>query len=841
MNCALCSALLLALGTAWRDDFAGAHLDELWQWQTPVDGPRWSLAERPGWIRFHVPRRDGGFNQWPSANDAPRLMRAVPEGDWEVESRIELADCPRESNFHLALAVMFGEQYFLGWGPFQAVSLWKMDGPEIWLEYPGHGRVAVAPMAGTSATVALRKVGAVYTALVEREGRWAEVGSAEFAFRPVAVGMLLKTFGDGPAVAVDVDYVSCRPLDAQPTRLHATAVVRAGEPEFALSRNLYGHFIEHLGRCVYGGIWAERLANRKFAGRADASGVVEGWSAIGAGGGAVFSPDTRVYVAPAQCQRMVVARGGAERGLVQGAIALEAGRGYSVRVVLRQEGLEAPVLVRLRNGDVVYDERRVQVRSDWTAEQFELRSPADDPDAEFSLTTTGTGTLWFGAVSLMPADNVHGLRSDTLEAIRGLSPPVIRWPGGNFVSGYDWRDGIGPRDARPVRWDRAWGQWEPNDFGTDEFLALCREVGAEPYICANAGEGSAREAAGWVEYCNGSATTAHGALRARNGHREPYGVVVWGLGNEMWGSWQLGALDAEKYSSKAVEMARAMRAASPVALHLVGVGVEGGTWDDWNRRALPLVGHECQYLSVHHYHFVDVADDIPTQLVTSLEAVRGIARMLRETSEIAQAVGSPVPLALDEWNIAQNTTRVPGGKAPGYRLLEALWTCGMFHVLHRLGDRVSMANLTLLTDWSSPILTTQTEVLRTTQYHAFALYANHFGDTLVPVELEAPRLTPDLPVLDVSAAVSDGGRELHLACINYHPSGAVMVDWQLGGFVPTGVVTVVTLSGPHYAAGNRMGEEETVTTTVVETPFEQALAGAVPPHSAVILRLRRAG
>ena len=154
-----------------------------------------------------------------------------------------------------------------------------------------------------------------------------------------------------------------------------------------------------------------------------------------------------------------------------------------------------------------------------------------------------------------PLSDARGFRLDVLEAARPLRFPVLRWPGGNFVSGYHWQDGVGPVDQRPRRSELAWYAEESNRFGTNEFIEYCRELGTEPFICVNMGSGTMDEAQAWVEYCNGTGNTYWASLRREHGHPEPHRVRYWGLGNEMYGSWQIGNLNAHDY----VKRARASR------------------------------------------------------------------------------------------------------------------------------------------------------------------------------------------------------------------------------------------------------------------------------------------
>ena len=210
----------------------------------------------------------------------------------------------------------------------------------------------------------------------------------------------------------------------------------------------------------------------------------------------------------------------------------------------------------------------------------------------------------------MPADNVRGFRRDTLELLKQLNSPIYRWPGGNFVSGYDWRDGIGPRDRRPTRKNPAWTGIDSNDVGIDEFLDLCHEIGAEPMIAVNTGFGDDYSAAQEVEYANGAKETIGGQWRVENGHIEPYAVKYWCVGNEMFGPWQLGHMELSQYLLKHKRFAAAMRKVDP-KLILVGSGDLGTKATlsngrekrdvNWSQGMLEQCGDEMDFISEHFY------------------------------------------------------------------------------------------------------------------------------------------------------------------------------------------------------------------------------------------------
>jgi alpha-N-arabinofuranosidase len=185
-----------------------------------------------------------------------------------------------------------------------------------------------------------------------------------------------------------------------------------------------------------------------------------------------------------------------------------------------------------------------------------------------------------------PLSDEEGFRKDVLQAGKAWGIPVFRWPGGNFASGYHWMDGVGPKASRPRRYNAAWYEEESNRFGTHECIAYCRKLGAEPYFCINMGTGTAEEASNWVEYCNGTGDTYFANLRRKNGQEQPFNVKYWGLGNEVYGEWQIGHKDAEDYAKLALETAKLMKWVDPEIL-LVACGsdrrAQPGDSTDWNR------------------------------------------------------------------------------------------------------------------------------------------------------------------------------------------------------------------------------------------------------------------
>jgi alpha-L-arabinofuranosidase len=341
-----------------------------------------------------------------------------------------------------------------------------------------------------------------------------------------------------------------------------------------------------MGRCIYGGIWAEMLEDRKFwfpvapnynpygnqvLTNEDFPGLIDAtefpvvsaspWEMVGEISGLVM--DTSDPFVGRHTPRIKAAT-----GIRQNDLGVKEGMNYPGYLWAKPVNGPSEVEVKLTMGadhDGASVAKRIRFTGpEYTKAFFELISTKTLPMGASLEVRVIEGEILLGTLSLMPGDHIHGMRRDTIELLRQLNSPLYRWPGGNFVSGYNWRDGIGDRDRRPPRRNPAWTGVEHNDFGTDEFIAFCRLIGAEPMIAANTGFGDAYSAAQWVEYTNGAASsTIGGGWRAANGSVEPFGVKYWCVGNEMWGDWQLGHMQLHHYVLKHNEFAEAMRAADP--------------------------------------------------------------------------------------------------------------------------------------------------------------------------------------------------------------------------------------------------------------------------------------
>ena len=537
---------------------------------------------------------------------------------------------------------------------------------------------------------------------------------------------------------------------------------RMGEP---VSVYIYGQFIEHLGRCIYGGIWAEMLEDRKFYYEPGRRGSP--WKLMGEA--SALSMDTETpYVGDHTPQWTLT---GAEAGLVQGGLGIVEGKAYVGRIVItgaasdngrtfnlsRILGVKGlgPVSISLVWGDGPQQRQTVSIKTvkgAWTTVPLSFTAGATTDDARLEIVGRGTGVLKIAAVSLMPADNIKGMRADTLALLKELNAPIYRWPGGNFVSGYEWRDGIGDPDRRPPRRNPAWQGIEHNDFGLDEFIAFCREIGTEPMIAVNTGFGDDFCGAQEVEYANGSPDTPMGKWRAKNGHREPYAVTWWCIGNEMYGNWQLGYMALNHYVIKHNRFAKAMRAVDPT-IKLIGSGDAGS----WSEGMLRNCADTMDLISEHWY--VQERRDVPAHVRQTVTATRGKAEAHRRyRQEIPQIRDKDIRIALDEWNYWSGP-HVFGELGTRYFHKDGLGIAAGLNEMIRNSDLFFMANYAQTVNVIGCIKTTKTAAAFETTGLPLKLYREHFG--VIPVAIET-----DTYPLDAVAAWTEDRMAMTIAVVN---------------------------------------------------------------------------
>src|SRR6202051_5022531 len=441
-----------------------------------------------------------------------------------------------------------------------------------------------------------------------------------------------------------------------------------------------------------------------------------------------------------------------------------------------------------------------------------------------------------------PLSDKDGYRTDVMEAVKKLGVSILRYPGGNFASGYDWKDGIGPKDQRPVRAELAWHDLESNRFGTDEFLKYCERIGAEPYICINAGLGTVEDARHWVEYSNESRHTYWADQRRKNGRDEPYNVKYWGLGNEIDGPWQLGHKNAEEYSKFALESAKAMRLVDgSIKLIASGSSNYGADWMGWNRTVLDVLHNEIDYIALHSYinnrdndleKFLGWSQKIDTYIETTAAALKA-----------AQTGPNPRPIyiAYDEWNVwyrAHNQEHLE----EIYNYEDALAMVMFFNSFFRHADVVKMANLAQLVNVIAPIMTNKQGLFLQPIYFPIAEYGKQRGNIAVNTWVASPTYALDrhqLPYLDVSTTYNSKDRSVYVNVVNRSKSQeiAARIENQEGTLTPA--VAVWQMNYPDLKATHTFGDDKKVvpkTSTVTASLEKNSFVYSFPAHSLTILR-----
>ena len=574
-----------------------------------------------------------------------------------------------------------------------------------------------------------------------------------------------------------------------------TATVDAARTGAPISPYVYGQFLEHIGGLIYSSLWSEMLDDRKFyyavtnkpAGNPNAGqrgfgpgrrrGVGPGrWNPIGPVDSVVMDT-SHPFVG--DHTPLITLAGEEPRGIRQTGISFTRGTSYNGRVQLAGDPT-AQVAINIvwgTNADAV---RQVvplgALRADYQKFTFSFKAEKSGA-AWFEIAGTGTGSFHVGAVSLMPADNLDGWRPDAIAVLKSLHSGVYRFPGGNFVSAFEWRYAIGDPDKRPPVYDPVWRALQPNDIGPDEFMTMCKLLGVEPYITVNAGTGDDWSARELVEYCNGAVTTPMGRLRAANGHPEPYAVKFWGIGNEMWGiTYQYGAMKLNQFEYKHNQFARAMKQVDPT-IQLIASGAMPDTMtgsrealslgtnlvppylspEDWTGNLLEHCFDNLDLISEHFYnygntHFSlaegrqvpnDPAEPITDWMRRPANHIRIKYEEYREYEKLLpQLAAHPKPLNIDEWAYSGN------GRYPTYPAYA--W---VFHEMFRHSGIFKMAAHTFAT---SLLARNGTNVSLNANGLVFKIYRDHFGTIPVKVSGNSPQPKPTDPPGGEQPAVNAG-------------------------------------------------------------------------------------
>lgn len=369
----------------------------------------------------------------------------------------------------------------------------------------------------------------------------------------------------------------------------------------------------------------------------------------------------------------------------------------------------------------------------------------------------------------------NGFRRDVLDALEQLKMTAMRYPGGNFASGYHWQDGIGPKEQRPTMRELAWQSLEPNQFGTEEYLQMCREMGWTPMLTVNLGTGTPEEARDWVEFCNAPKGSKFANLRTPE---QPYDVKLWCLGNEMDGPWQLGHVPADQYAIRAQQAAKMMKDVDPeievVACGSCTTGLP--TYMEWDRVVLEHIGDLADYVSLHRYvgnHNDNTADYLGVtnsidQQIEEMDAVCQFVQARKKSKKRAY-------LCFDEWNVWYKNHEVDGkGKvAPHlieevYNLEDALVVAGFFNSFIRHADSVKIANIAQIVNIIAPLLTRGDELLVQSIFYPFAMYTKRREGVALTTKVDGPAYESEnygeVTMIDASAILD--GDTLHVFATN---------------------------------------------------------------------------
>ncbi|MFB6287020.1 MAG: alpha-L-arabinofuranosidase C-terminal domain-containing protein [Candidatus Bipolaricaulia bacterium] len=612
------------------------------------------------------------------------------------------------------------------------------------------------------------------------------------------------------------------------TPLDPAIKVDLDEKQSPMSEYIYGQFIEHMGQSIYGGIWAEMLEDRKFY-------FVPGteyspWHVNVPSRLVIDSLDAYVgdYAPVLRATADTTTR------FFQDGLYLEGGQQYEGHVVLTGRDAAMPVNVILSWGDGPQQRDTVRIREGhrgYQSHSFTFEAGADIEDGRLSVVPRGEGVVEIGTISMMPADNVDGFRRDVLALLKELNAPVYRWPGGNFVSGYNWKDGVGPHDRRPPRLDQAWAseyehRWdaiEHNDVGLHEFMRLCAILDTEPYIAINTGLGTAKLAAEKVEYLNGSMYTPMGQWRAEHGHPGPFDVQFFAVGNEMFGEWQLGYVPLDRYVKKHNRVARAMWDVDPT-IDLVGVGRLG----EWNQEMYAHSVDYMTYISEHFYRQDWHGGGLMRHVMQMPDAIGEIADAHREWAQkVDGPKGRDIKVILDEWNYWYGP-HVYGLLGTRYFLRDALGIAAGINEYLRNSDIIYMANYAQTVNVIGAIKATPRGAFLSATGEILRTHRAEMGT--VPVSVTGERLP-----FDIAAALTDAGGTLTISVVNPTEEARNLPVSVVGGEVAEKWRAHV-ITGAHDMVYNDLENKDRAGTTTRTVSMEDG-ALRVPAASATILQL----
>jgi len=456
--------------------------------------------------------------------------------------------------------------------------------------------------------------------------------------------------------------------------------------------------------------------------------------------------------------------------------------------------------------------------------------------------------------------DANGFRKDVVDEIRKLGVPIVRYPGGNFVSGYNWLDGVGPKEKRPHVLDKAWNSLNSNGFGTDEYLAWCRAANTQPLLAVNLGTGTPEQAAALVEYCNLDKGTEWSDLRRKNGTAEPHKVQHWCLGNEMDGAWQIGHMTAIEYGEKAADAARQMRYVDP-KLTLVACGSSGpgmATYLEWDRQVLEQCYEYVDAISLHRY-FENTEKETGGDYSRFLAMNLSFERQIEDVAAICDSVRARqrqqkrLWLSFDEWNVwyrARSGNAVNGNRQSAPHLLEeiydlgdALLVGGLLNSLIRKADRVKLACLAQLVNVIAPIMTNANGLFRQTIYYPYSWALRFARGSALEMLVDSPQYdvvgVGAAPLVDVAGSVStkDGALSMFILNRDLAKPREIEINWQ--DFSPRFVEATV-ITGADLKASNSFDRPNQVAPQPAPKPVSNSnrTTFEAPPRSYTALQFK---
>ena len=632
------------------------------------------------------------------------------------------------------------------------------------------------------------------------------------------------------------------------------------KPVQEIPATLFGSFLEPIRAATYGGLWAETLENPSFEDglwsatnvaamlrerpelrRGSDVGLPLPWEPLDPGQGSRYSP-IRGDAANSYESVLIMSLPHQEVGIRQ-RVYLPLQRELSYHGSIWLKHIQGPeelkiTLRRHEQKDAILASATITDRASvWTKFSFSLTLKASDAaprdPLDFVISVEDDARVQVDNVSLMPADAVDGMDPDVLGLARELHSPNIRF-GGNFTSHYDWHDGVGPIDKRISKLNLSWGIPEYNTFGTDEFLNFCRIIGASPQIALNLGTGTPQDAADWVRYVD----------QHWGDHK---GGNLWELGNELWGSFQVGYPSQERVAAKTLATSQAVRAVDPNA-RLIATGADEDLFHDWNAQQLSTPADTFNYLSTHFVVTDNVQLQHPSNDFRSQAAFAlpwGLTdRMQQIRKEIVQSGRPNVKIAFTEWLMVSDSHAGPNFSNLG----GAVFAGGFLNMLLRNSDAIGISNMTGIIEFAG-IVKKRGQAFGAPAYWVLRSYSSSRPKTLLDVKSDSSTYSvshgivrlpeiPNVPYLDITAAESADGHFVNLYCVNRHLSRAQTAEIDLSSLgIGSGTALVSTVSGDSILDENDDTNPTMISSVTRTETFKTKLTHVFPSHSVTVIRV----